>query len=357
MAHHKLSPSSYPAWSICPHWESKHSDDDGSAAEGTAAHELLHKAFEDEIDLNNTEETADLDPNLLFTVKRAYDGINDLLNRICEWEWSWTARSEEHLEADGNLPADTFGTADLVVKAGDTFAVCDYKHRYSDRDYTAQLAAYAVMWVNQFPHDYHCGEVHLIVWYGDTGTYTDTVLTVAECHNIASYAQLSRLNASTRPRKASPWCNLCEHCGACPAAQGLVSRGVTIIPEEENALLPPEKIAPMMVICSEIEKRIKAFKAWAKEYAIENGGIYDEDGNLAYQVKTTNQREIVLDSLFENTKGIVTAKDIVKACTINQTAVKKLLQPKGLKTKEIDEIISNSSITSPITKLEKVKVK
>lgn len=356
MAHHELAPSSYPAWTICPHWTSKQSDDDGSAAEGTKAHELLHNAFEDKINLNDAEETADIDKNLLFVVKRAYDGLNAILDGIFEWSGYWSKHSEVFLETDGLLPAATFGTADLVARSEDAIVVADYKHRYSDRDYTAQLAAYAVMWANHF-HHFRDDEVHLIVWYGDTGTHTMVKKTIAECEHIASYAQLSRLNAATRPRKASPWCSLCEHCGACPAAQGLVSKGVAIIPETENAVVPPEKIAPMMTICAEIEKRIKAFKSWAKEYALENGGIYDEDGNLAYQVKTTNQREIILDSLFENTKGIVTAKDIVKACTINQTAIKKLLQPKGLKLKEIDEIISNSSITSPVTKLEKVKVK
>ena len=85
--HHPLSPSSYPAWSLCPHYEGGAPNADTTA--GTIAHELLYKAFEGQIDLFNDYDISDIDKDTLFFVRHAFIGINALIEELFNGNSPW----------------------------------------------------------------------------------------------------------------------------------------------------------------------------------------------------------------------------------------------------------------------------
>lgn len=347
--HHEFSPSSYPAWTTCPHWESKPADEATDA--GTRAHSLLYRAFMGLVNLDDEEAVANEDRDTLRCVRRAKEGITHLIDELFYGE-DPDELEYEYRAGSAKLPYSPFGTADVIARCGNHLVVIDYKNRYSDRDYTEQLSAYA-----QFYCEYEdrVTRITLCVWYGDTGTHTLRETTPEECYKSSLFAISNRISKDSRPRQASAWCTLCAECGACPAAQALVNKAFSIVPKNTSVMINPESIAPMLTICNEVEKRIKAFKAWAKEYAAENGGIVDSEGRMAYILREKKKREIVIGELFNNVKDYVSASELIGACTISQSALKPLLASKGKTNAEIDELISKSSVVTSIEELRKIK--
>jgi hypothetical protein len=355
MAHHELSPSSYPAWSLCPHFEGGAPNADTTA--GTIAHELLYKAFNGDVDLTDDADVADVDKDTLFCVRKAFSGINAIISELFHGHEPWSRYHELEVKSE-RFAGEPFGTADVIALYDNHLIVVDYKHRFSDRDYLPQLAAYASFATDsKFPL---ANRITLAVWYGDTATYWLHETTKEECDEIALLAINQRINKDVYPRKASPWCNLCKFCGGCQEAFGLVDKGVAIIPKDDNALatIDPSKIAPMLTICATLEKRIKAFREWAKDFAIANGGaILNEDGTPAYAIKQKQRKELDIHMIVEATKGTdITPHDIINACTISQKSLKAMLSAKGKTKAEADELIAKASILgTPTTELSKVK--
>lgn len=355
MAHHELSPSSYPAWSHCPHYEGGEANEDTHL--GIVAHDLLYKAFNGDVDLANEADVADVDKDTLFCVRRAYDGINAIISDLFHGHKPWIRYHEKQVQSK-SFYGTPYGTVDVLARYDNHIVIIDYKHRYSDRDYLPQLAAYASFATDsKFPL---ANRITLAVWYGDTATYWLHETTKEECDEIALLAIKKRIAKDAYPRKASPWCNICKYRGGCPEALGLIDKGVAIIPKDADALatIDPSKIAPMLTICSTIEKRIKAFRKWATDFAIANGGaILNEDGTPAYTIKQKQRRELDIHLLVEATKDTdITPHDIIDACSISQKSLKAMLSAKGKTTAEAEELIARASIIGvPTTELSKVK--
>ena len=334
--HHEYGPSNYPAWEICPHYEGGEAGEDADI--GTAAHDLLYRAFTGAIEINDDLAVIDEDKSLVYPVRRAYNGIRALVSELLngreadDWYYEVTLKSNTP-----DLPEKPFGTADVVVRKRDTVIVSDYKHRFSDRDYTAQLAAYAAFFAEELPEIH---EAILVVWYGDTGTYTVRHLGIEECRAMAIEACNKRRNRAASACHANPWCSLCKHCGKCNESTALTTKMSKAFPEE--LAIPADRIADMLVICSELDKRIKAFREYAKTYALENGGIVNKDGELAYTATSSTRREIDIPSVFDRIKEHISPTQLIESCTLSQKALKALLKP-FYKTSEIDTIISECS--------------
>lgn len=348
MTHHELSPSAYPAWAICPKYESKGASADTTA--GTEAHELLYDAFTGAVDI-------DSEPNPDFMwhcVSNAYHGINSLINEILAGEPADIRFYEETLHAHPSFIGEAlFGTADVIAVKGDHIIVVDYKHRFSDRTYTEQLAAYAAFYQSNYPN---VNTASLVVWYGDTSTYEIESYSIDECREMTLNAINRRKSVGSLPCTSSAWCSLCKHCGVCKAALSLVDKSTEIVPANPSIeLIPPTKMPALLVVCSELEKRIKAVREFCKQYAIEHGGITEEDGTLAYAISESTKRKVDIISVFEEIKSFIPPSELIGAASITQKALKALLAP-HLKKCEINDLISRCSTEGDKTiELRRVK--
>ena len=365
MEHHPTyQPSAFPAWAQCPSWDRKPvPDGDEAVREGILQHELLAKSFTPakdstpptmELDLDDEEQTKDIDPNTLFAVRRAHDNILAKLNEYHS-DTEFTLLPEHRCEdtigrfspLDNGVPI--FGTADLIAvpKTGDTFTVVDYKSHYTNKPYWEQLMFYAVC----FAQTSNFKWANLVVCYGDNGTVEEKLIHIDSAISNTRFLLRNRNNPMARRymRNSGAWCDLCSHCGNCAVAQGIVKRANKIIPSS-NEVLWPEDYVNMLAICASAEKRIKAFREHALQYAKENGGVItDGDGNIAYEIQTSQRSELDIDAFYKKTRDILSPNAIIAAAKLPKTKAKELLKATGtLKSKEIEAILKDSS-TEPTT--------
>ena len=347
--HHEYGPSNYPAWICCPHYEGGEAGDDANI--GTAAHELLYRAFTGAIDINDDLAVLEEDKTLVYPVRRAYNGIRALVSDLLMGESADEWMFERKVQSNTSLiPEDPFGTADIIARKGDTVIVVDYKNRFSDRDYTAQLAAYAAFYADEVRD---VNNTILAVWYGDSGTYSVSHFSVNDCRLMALESCNNRRSRSDKPCKSSPWCSLCKFNGQCSESTMLAVTIDKAFPQHLS--VPADRIADMLTICSTLEKRIEAFRKWAKTYALENGGIVDANGELAYRTTESTRRIIDIGAVFERVKEHVSPTQLIASCKLTQKELKTLLKP-FYKNSEIETIIDECSTESkPSISLERVK--
>lgn len=366
MEHHPTyQPSAFPAWAQCPSWDRKPvPDGDEAVREGVLQHELLAKSFTPakgstpptmELDLTDEEQTKDIDSDTLFAVRRARENILVKLNEYHP-DTEFTLLPEHRCEDtigrfspfDNGVPI--FGTADLIVvpQTGDTFTVVDYKSHYTNKPYWEQLMFYAVCFADANGKD-RFRLANLLVVYGDNGTVEQNRADLDIARDIVELLVSARSGHQLLPRKAGAWCDLCANCGNCAVAQGIVKRANEIIPASEEVLWP-EDFVNFLAICSAAEKRIKAFREYALRYAKENGGVIcDGDGNIAYEIQTSQRSELDIDAFYKKTRDILSPTAIIAAAKLPKTKAKELLKATGtLKTKEIEAILKDSS-TEPTT--------
>ncbi len=354
--HATLPPSSYPAWAKCPHWTAKPAGDEATV--GTAQHALLAAAMQGEIDIDTYE---DASSDLLYPVRRAVHGIKELCERtisVAEYQ------CEQSVHAP-HLPDAPFGTADVIALSNGnkdgTFDVCivDYKSFFTNKSYWEQIAFYAVAYCG---NDKAFKNIHLIVWYGDTGTYEYKLSSLAECQALAVHAIGNRLAKETLDRSPSPWCSLCAECGKCAKAFQLVEKSQALIVPEPERFLRKEQIPQLLAICTEVEKRIKGFKEYAKSVAEQQGGvIYDNNGQPAYEITSYAKSNIDIKKLFETTKTMITPDEMLQACMLEKTKARALLKGRPymgrtIKMKEVDDIIAAASVKGElVSSLRKVR--
>lgn len=366
MEHHPTyQPSAFPAWAQCPSWDRKPvPDGDEAVREGVLQHELLAKSFTPakdstpptmELDLDDEEQTKDIDPNTLFAVRRARENILAKLNEYYP-DTEFTILSEHRCEDTANRfsPWDNgvpiFGTADLIAVPSPAYAitVVDYKSHYTNKTYWEQLMLYAVCFADAMGETYDAAR--LLVVYGDNGTVEDHWVDLEDARRIIALLVSARSGHQLLPRKAGAWCDLCANCGNCAVAQGIVKRANELVPLPEGEVIRPEDYPAILAICSAVEKRIKVFREHALRYAKENGGVIcDGDGNIAYEIQTSQRSELDIDAFYKKTRDILSPNAIIAAAKLPKTKAKELLKATGtLKTKEIEAILKDTS-TEPTT--------
>ncbi len=361
MDHHELSPSAYPAWRQCAHWERADRPDDTTAeaaAIGTAQHELLHKYMTGE--LSYDAEVDELS-EVLFPVRRAVSGIRQLFRDVFPAGVPDKVLSEVRVTGY-DFPMHPFGTADVIAHTSRHLLVVDYKSRSTDKEYWEQLAFYAVAFLDEaFDDHVHLDDfaITLAVWYGDEGTCDTKTTTYDECFALANYAIANRL-AKCTPRHASSWCNLCKECGTCPESLRLIALADKALPRADDEDKPIDeatgRIPQLLMVAAELEKRIAAFRDKAKAYAAAHGGIIaDRDGTPLFELKPVRLTDLDIQSYYDKVRGILTPADVLAAAKLTKEKAKALLKGRkdkdgnALRAKDIDAIVKNSCTNEQIT--------
>ena len=344
--HPEFSPSRLPAWAACPHFEGG-----GETADtrlGTELHRGLSLCLcgmaEESMD-NGLED---------FVVARAARTIQEQLEAFFGTE-DYTASSEEKLELSAaytdaivgrHVDIPIFGTADVAAYAHHEHKlfVADFKSFYSARDYEAQLAFYALALaeklgcVNDTP-------VRLAVVYGDREGSAVHDVTVAQCYSCVKDAIDKYENRESHKPKSCPWCSLCAKCGSCTYAQDALA----IEPfSPAEVTVAPERLPFLLLLATEIEKRISALREYAKKAAKENGGyLVDANGKACYTLRTQTKSTIDCWKLFELTRDKVGEENFMLALSISKAKAEQLLKASGMKAKEAKELIAEAS-TDPV---------
>lgn len=349
MNHHKLSPSSYPAWSRCPHWEAYEKEQNREADEGTAQHELLSQALDGRVDLS----TVDAYKETLFPVRRAYKAIREFLSKTFNYE-EYTLETEV-LCMDDELPQSPYGTADIVAWKDDELVVIDYKSFATNKTYWEQVAFYANAQAKAYEKiGRPIRKITLAIFYGELGNMEIKETNREECEAMATYAIGCRLNKNNLPRKPTAWCSLCKHCGQCSPSVEIIHEAQVILPRDEVVgTIDPVRLAGMLSVISEVEHRAKRVKEYAKKVAIDNGDMLcDHDGNPLYKVYHIAKRKLDIKKLFNQIRTMVSADELLANCSTTQEKIKKLLKGREylgekITTYKIEELIDAASERLP----------
>ncbi len=340
--HPEYSPSRFPAWAACPHFEGI--GDNANTRLGTE----LHKALSLHL-CGNKDET--MDGGLEgFVVSRAARTIQNELEAYFGDE-EYTAESEQKLElsqemtdaiAGKHVDIPMFGTADVAAFAneGGKIFIADFKSFFTYRDYTAQLAFYALALAEELhqPDDTH---VRMVVVYGDREAVTVIDTTVANCYDYVKDAVDKHEWRSTIPAQSCAWCSLCAKCGSCTYAQDALA----VEPfSREEVTVPMERLPFLLQLATEVEKRISALREYAKKVAKENGGyLTDKDGNACYTIRSVVKSTIDCWKLYELTRDKVSEEDFMLALSISKAKAEAMLKATGMKAKEAKGLIEASS--------------
>lgn len=223
-AHHPLSPSSFPAWSVCPSFDGDPRERD-DAAEGTAQHAALSGA------LSGKPELLDgLSADARESVSWALDYIRNLAGE----EAILSEHRVTYLAPDGFAAKGTsevfFGTADAIILRGNLADLIDYKSGGDDREHRQQLAGYALA---LFSMRARIKTVRCHVLYGRVRRVHSWSLTQADAAGIVHPILEARQNPDRKP-SACDYCPLCRHRVSCPAVTSQVEAVARTAPDWDN---------------------------------------------------------------------------------------------------------------------------
>jgi hypothetical protein len=335
MHHPTLQPSSYPAWAKCPHYQPAPAT--RVAVDGTRQHELLA----DFLTGRKDPLTADEDKDTLYPVRRAHRLIREYLAK--EFGGNQYLLDVETMVEDDSLPHAPFGTADIIATDGERLIVLDYKSHATSRSHWEQLAFYAQAKAKKLSY----ASIKLCVVYGDIGTIEEREVTLAECEGLVAYAIGNRLNKDNLPRHPSPWCSLCDKCGACEPAVSIVSEARSFLPADECVGTIPRGMFPhILSMLSEVEARGKLIKEYAKKIAVDNDDVLvDMEGNPVYKIARCNKRHLNIKMFFNQIRTMVGADELLSQCTLSMEKAKSLLKGKEY----LGEVIKNATIEELIS--------
>jgi len=253
MKHHCLSPSSFPAWAQCPAFDSDPTER-ADAAAGTAGHAALASLLQ-----GHRRLVAELPPD-------AGEGVEWAAHEIRQRAGQERIEVEvrlHHVAEDGS--EIYFGTADAI--AGQH--LFDFKSGGDERDYTAQLAAYALA---RLDHDFGLEEVHCHILFGRTRTIRTFTLTRAEAEGIVTPILAARQAPDRKPVPCD-WCSYCAHRLSCPA---LVDRALEVAKvrdwrEDVPAMAHPSSVTDPVVMgrALELSKYVEKWTESVRFHALE----------------------------------------------------------------------------------------
>ena len=392
MGHHPYyQPSAFPAWAECPHWERKEGDKElqAEAEAGTQQHELFAMAMNwwasdrDEehkkgycLDIDNENDVARFPKDILLPVRgavhRTVKLIEDLFQIDGEPCDSLQCFAEEEVEATEDIwePLNhyitaaearepIFGTADLIVEGKDKdgkkhILVVDYKSHYTNKEYWMQLAFYLLAFNCRLDTD-----ATLAVVYGDSEQVDVRHISWLKLRKLLDEVLQVIIDRAIRakPCKPSAWCSLCQYAGKCETSVALIARTNRLF----DQVVPAKDLEAMLIIATEVEKRIKALREYAMQVAKENGGeLVNEEGKVVYRVTTAKRSDIDIRAFYEAAKRYFTPDQIIGVSKLTKSAIKYLFDkglPEGVTVpkKEVERLIEGSSIElAPTERLVRV---
>ena len=299
--HSDIGPSSAERWLNCPgsvalSKQAPAEEPSVHAARGTAAHHVLEMCFDTEEDYWNYEGFE-------------YPGgeLNEADIEAVEEDIEWLDDEKEDLNVSKEIKIDLsvideelFGTADIVMAAGDKsiLKVYDYKHGTSKVDLgeednrNPQLMTYALGAIQALAPDlvsiFGWGSVYKEVWIGimqprhdhPEGTCRKVLVTAEELNDFANDLKVGA-NATRKPNAeltTGKWCKWCRGKALCPkqyadivavAQTDFKAAPALTLPEVTS--LSPSDIGKVLTYEPMITAWLKSMKTYA-QHVLDKGG-------------------------------------------------------------------------------------
>jgi hypothetical protein len=315
--HHELAPSSFPAWALCPAFDSDPAERE-DATEGTRQHTALAALLRDELKGGEDCPTlAGLSPDAREAVTWAAGYVHTLAGGeaiLTEHPVSFTAPDGF---APGGVSEVFSGTADAVILRGNMADLIDFKSGANDRDHRPQLAGYALA---LFSMRARLKTIRAHVLYGRVRHADTWALTQADAAGIVLPILEARRDPARRVPAACDYCGFCAHRTSCPAITGQVEAVARTAPtwedlapaiREPNAITDPTLAAKALTVARFVSTWADAIRARATELA--KGGAALPGYRLQ---ERRGAREVTdLDAAFTRTG--LTPGQFVSACKLS----------------------------------------
>lgn len=348
--HHPRGMSRWPAVLTCPTFEGKGGN--ANAELGTEKHRALAAMLEHlkkEGELLLRDDSADF---FDAGVRRVAETIRDCL--IINHLPPLALHIEERVQLDDGV----FGTADVWYESGASkiLWVWDFKtFRNPGRDYTAQLAGYALAiyqmrkrQLEVFTHgeQFLPEQFVLRTAYGDSRGVDTVSLSLEELQRIHADA-MTAFSTGGAPRQCN-WCELCAKAPTCPAFRA-IAEAVT----EENSApaqaiaqwtsLPQEYKAQLLVLAETVVKWADAVREKAKADLLGGGTIEDAANGISYKLQQRAGRKVprTADACRMLTAQGVSTDAIRKELSLAASSVKALLKGVGIRGKAAESLLES----------------
>lgn len=337
--HHELSPSSFPAWAVCPAFDSDPAER-ADAAEGTRQHQALAAAL-----AGHTATAVELSNEAVETVAWAVDYIRTLAQGQpveTERRVSYTAPDAF---APGGFSEVYHGTADAIVRhtPGNLADLIDFKSG-AEGDHRAQLAGYALA---LFSERRRLKTIRLHVLYGRTRTVDSWALSQADAAGIVLPILDARRDPARRIPAACDYCVFCAHRTTCPALTAqveAVARSAPVWEElapairEPGAITDPAIVAKALTLARFVSTWADAIRSRATELA--KGGA----ALPGYRLQERRTREVSdLNAAYARTfsRTQMTPGQFLAACKLSLPRLGDLYAaalsiPKAAATRELE---------------------
>lgn len=221
--HHHLGPSKFPAWKLCPCFESDPAPRE-DATEGTRQHAALESILRG----GSGDSLADLSTDGAEAVQWAADYIRTLAGELpIQPETRLEYRAPDAFAQGGNSVL-YHGTADAIIirGTGNHADLIDYKSGADDFDHRPQLAGYALA---LFSMRTRLKVIRCHVLYGRVQHVDSWSLTQAD----AAAQVLPVIEAHQNPARQPSACAYCGMCAARATCPALTATAGTVAKAEE----------------------------------------------------------------------------------------------------------------------------
>lgn len=245
--------------------------------EGNAYHEIMERAFKEEIILNDiiaqTEEKYDVTVGFMV-----YNTIR--MTQELEKKGVVLDQAERKIKADfGDYVIS--GRFDALGSTESHCVLVDFKGGYKDTTAKEQLLSYAsVLSKNGVVRDFK-----VITIYGRLNTYE--VLTVDQIMIQEFDEQVKKASKSNKYQSGS-WCEYCPKQYECPAKNQMLNSAVLSLGTGELMANP----ADLYDRVKEIKKAVKNYEDQFKDYVLANGEVKDSSGKTFY-IKESESAEYI----------------------------------------------------------------
>lgn len=338
--HHKYSPSKYPAWSQCVHYDPAQTTS-SEAKQGTDAHNEL------ELDLNGIEEASN--PTVRWAVEQIKLLVGDDMSML---------KTEIRLEADLLHNGDNiFGKADIAwIDSNGVLHIGDFK-TFSDgtKDYIPQLKGYAALY-NGATKD-----VVLHVFHGGSKKVETVETTINECIED-TVKLLKNVIDKDGERRLCDWCQYCSKIKECPMSNNAVQ-----VVSDNSLTFSNLSLPQKLVILDTVDKLSSTLRKQAKELAEANGGVLEADG-IRYELKPWAGKAKVRDIYelaYDVQRPTITDKngneihingipnnDFIKLCDIGKTKVVEAICEANADNKSVKKVYVERWVSERFEKTE-----
>lgn len=309
-----IRPSSLPALVNCYQFASNRDlglSINENKDNGTLQHKLLASILNGKEDKTICLPSADYE-----NVHRAAKKVRSFIRAYCH-----DGEIKTELEI---ISSNGRGFVDVLAHNSQTLVVLDYKSHDSLKDFFPQVAWYASAFCEE--ENLNFKKIIIGCIYGSTRLNVRSFTQKQLKDYITSTLRCVTQNVKNKVMTASAFCDYCEHAGNCKVSVGEIEK---IEDTFSNDSIATEDVAEKLDKSSDVEKRIKELKAYAKSCLEKGEEIVNATRSYGYKLQEITIFGIdflAAYNYFLSLDNEELLEDLFNAISIPKVAIEELLQ-------------------------------